>query len=120
MVGGFQPSQNYQSYRSEAPQPKAFSAATSTTSSPTWSHFGSSNWYLDSAEITKDISHLDDYHPYSGSEQVTVGNGALLPIHNTGKGLLPTPIGSIRLNYVLHIPSTYVYQSSFRYSFNKG
>lgn len=95
MVGGFQPSQNYQTYRSETPQPKAFAAATSTTSSPTWSHSGPSNWYLDHSaatnHITNDISHLDDYHPYSGSEQVTVGNGAQLPIHNTGKGLLPSP-----------------------------
>lgn len=66
-----------------------------------------SNWYVDSAastHITNDLSSLSLYEPYQGSEQVTVGNGTTLPIHNTGNGILPTPTHSFSLNNVLHVP----------------
>ncbi|KAH7837548.1 hypothetical protein Vadar_015050 [Vaccinium darrowii] len=51
-----------------------------------------SNWYVDSAastHITNDLSSLSLYEPYQGSEQVTIGNGTTLPIHNTGNGQNP-------------------------------
>ena len=82
---------------------RAFVAATQSATAT--SH---TPWYLDSAatdHITHDLHHLSHTQPYHGSDQITVGNGTTVPIHNTGKGLLPTPHCSFRLNHVLHTPS---------------
>ncbi|KAI8567465.1 hypothetical protein RHMOL_Rhmol02G0123900 [Rhododendron molle] len=91
--------------------PRAF-VASSTSPGCSWVPSGLPtglpNWYLDSAatnHVTNDAQNLDYYQPYSGFDQVTVGNGASLPIQHTGKGLLPTPNYSFQLNKVLHIPS---------------
>ncbi|KAG5550331.1 hypothetical protein RHGRI_015329 [Rhododendron griersonianum] len=54
---------------------KAFVASASPTPS--------SDWYLDSAathHLTNDLSNLNFYQPYHGSEQVMVGSGAAMPI----------------------------------------
>lgn len=98
-----------------SPHPRAFVASSFpdpsnwfSSSIPSTSTPGQSNWYLDSAatnHITTDVHHLDSYSPYSGLDQVTVGNGASLPIHHTGKGLLSTPHHTFQLSNVLHIPS---------------
>ena len=75
------------------------SAAASTSQTP---------WYLDSAatdHITHDLHNLSQSQSYPGSDQITIGNGTTIPIHNTGKGLLPTPHCSFRLKHVLHAPS---------------
>ncbi|CAL5339748.1 unnamed protein product [Camellia sinensis] len=67
-----------------------------------------SPWFLDSAatdNITNDLNNLSVYHPYSGSEHVTMGNGSSIPIHHTGKGILPIPPFSFKLNSLLHVPS---------------
>lgn len=79
---------------------KAFVALASPTPSP--------DWYLDSVathHLTNDLSNLNFYQPYHGSEQVMVGNGAAMPIQHSGKGLLPTPTNSFHLNHVYHVPS---------------
>lgn len=79
---------------------KAFVASTPEQSN-------SSNWYVDSAastHMTNNLSNLSIYEPYQRGEQVTVGNGTTLPIHNTGNGILPTPSHSFRLHNVLHVP----------------
>lgn len=81
--------------------PRAY-AATQNFSS------GSSPWYVDSAathHITNDLNNLQIYQPYTGVDQVTVGNGSGLPIHHSGKGILPTPSFPFHLNNVLHVPS---------------
>lgn len=52
------------------------------------------DWYIDSAathHLTNDLSNMHLYQPYQGPELVLVGNGSALPIHHSGKGLLPTP-----------------------------
>lgn len=92
------------SHGSSATQPKAFVASGSWNSG----FSGPPNWYLDSAatnHITNDIQNLESYQSYCGHDQVTVGNGASLPLQHTCKGLLPTPHFSFCLNKVLHIPS---------------
>ena len=69
---------------------KAFVAATQSAAAST----SQTPWYLDSAatdHITHDLHHLSQTQPYQGSDQITVGNGTTVPIHNTSKGLLPTP-----------------------------
>lgn len=83
----FQPSPSYphQSPQSQQHQSKAFVASMpdnpiTSTSSP---------WFLDSAvsdHITNDLHFLNPYQPYNRGDQVTIGNGSLLPIHNTGQG----------------------------------
>ena len=65
------------------------------------------SWLLDSGatnHITGDLNNLHLHHPYQGTDQVTVGNGNTLPIHNTGNGPLPTPSHSFQLRNVLHVP----------------
>ncbi|PKU76806.1 Retrovirus-related Pol polyprotein from transposon TNT 1-94 [Dendrobium catenatum] len=56
----------------------------------------SSEWFLDSgasSHLTSDPNALHQTQPYTGSSQVVLGNRHQLSIHNTGKGLLPTPSG---------------------------
>ncbi|PKU76601.1 Retrovirus-related Pol polyprotein from transposon TNT 1-94 [Dendrobium catenatum] len=67
-----------------------------------------SEWFLDSgasAHLTLDPSQLQSSQSYTGSTQVTIGNGQQLPIHNTGKGLLPTPQGSLQLSRLNFVPN---------------
>lgn len=63
---------------------------------------------MDSAathHITNDLANLHLYHPYQGSDQVMVGNGAAVPIQHSGKGILPTSSHSFQLSQVYHVPS---------------
>ncbi|KAI0498944.1 hypothetical protein KFK09_019842 [Dendrobium nobile] len=65
-------------------------------------------WYLDSgasSHLTSDPTQLQNSQPYTGSTQVTIGNSQQLPIHNTGKGLLPTPQGSLQLSRLNFVPN---------------
>ncbi|KAL0916257.1 hypothetical protein M5K25_013750 [Dendrobium thyrsiflorum] len=64
-------------------------------------------WYLDSgatSHLTPDAQILQHPSEYTGNEQVLVGNGNSLPIHHSGKGLLPTPSCKLSLTPLLHIP----------------
>lgn len=72
------------------------------TSSPT------AKWLLDSrasSQLSNDTSHLSTMQPYSGSEQITIGNGQSVPIQNVGRGLLPTPSCKLQLNQIIHAPN---------------
>ncbi|PKU79283.1 Retrovirus-related Pol polyprotein from transposon TNT 1-94 [Dendrobium catenatum] len=54
------------------------------------------DWFLDSGasnHLTFESSNLQAGRPYTGNQQITVGNGYQLPIQHTGKGILPTPKG---------------------------
>ncbi|KAI0500580.1 hypothetical protein KFK09_018794 [Dendrobium nobile] len=65
-------------------------------------------WFLDSgasAHLTAEASQLSAIEPYTGNSQVTVGNGQQLPIHNTGRGILPTPTGNLYLHKLHHVPN---------------
>lgn len=53
--------------------------------------------------MTNEVNNLDSFQPYQGTGQLQVRNGATLPIHNSGKGLLPTPV-PLQLHKVLHVP----------------
>ncbi|PKU76820.1 Retrovirus-related Pol polyprotein from transposon TNT 1-94 [Dendrobium catenatum] len=69
------------------PTPALFSTPNSSTTS---------DWFLDSGastHLTADPTHIQQAQNYTGSSQVILGNGHQLPIHNTGKGILPTPTG---------------------------
>lgn len=57
----------------------------------------SSPWY--------DLHLLNPYQPYNRGDQVTIGNGSLLPIHNTVQGILLTHHHSFKLDKRLHVPS---------------
>ncbi|PKU75882.1 Retrovirus-related Pol polyprotein from transposon TNT 1-94 [Dendrobium catenatum] len=68
----------------------------------------SSEWYLDSGastHLTSDQTQFQSSQPYTGSSQVILGNGNQLPIHNTGKGILPTPQGSLQLKNLNLVPN---------------
>ncbi|XP_020679061.1 uncharacterized protein LOC110097154 [Dendrobium catenatum] len=54
----------------------------------------SDDWFLDTgatSHLTSNLQHLQTPQTYTGSSQIQVGNGQLLPIANSGQGLLPTP-----------------------------
>ncbi|GMP54052.1 hypothetical protein CsSME_00019325 [Camellia sinensis var. sinensis] len=54
--------------------------------------------------MTHDLSQLSLHQPYQGTDHITVGNGHSIPILHTGKGILPTPHHTFKLNKVLHTP----------------
>lgn len=68
-----------------------------------------SSWYVDSGatnHITNVMNNLQLSAPYSGNEQVAVGNGNQLPIHSIGKSSLPSTHSStsLFLNNILYVP----------------
>ncbi|PKU59088.1 Retrovirus-related Pol polyprotein from transposon TNT 1-94 [Dendrobium catenatum] len=65
-------------------------------------------WFLDSgasSHLTSDPTNVLHPQPYHGSTQVTLGNGNTIPIHTTGKGILPTPAGSLKLSHLNLVPN---------------
>jgi GAG-pre-integrase domain len=65
-------------------------------------------WYLDSgasAHVTPDLSCFTSYQPYTGSDQLRVGDGKGLQISNIGTTCLVTRCQPLVLNNVLHVPS---------------
>lgn len=69
---------------------------------------GMSDWISDSGathHITRDLDHLHLSQPYTGSDQLIVGDGSGLPISNTGKSVLHTHTHSLQLSNVLHVPN---------------
>jgi hypothetical protein len=67
-------------------------------------------WYADSAanqHITANLENLSLQQPYSGSDDVAVGNGTGLSIQNTGSMSFHTPKSSFHLSKVLHCPQAY-------------
>ncbi|PKU62904.1 hypothetical protein MA16_Dca027564 [Dendrobium catenatum] len=55
--------------------------------------------------MTNRLENLTQVSAYTGSDQVTVGDGRSVPIAHTGTGLLPTPDRKLLLSNLLHIPS---------------
>ncbi|KAI0511938.1 hypothetical protein KFK09_012572 [Dendrobium nobile] len=86
-------------YNSEQPNTALFSSPTPTTSN---------EWFLDSgasSHLTADPNQFSSASTYTGSNQVILGNGQQLPIHNTGKGILPTPQGKLLLSKMHLVPN---------------
>ena len=54
--------------------------------------------------LTHSAQTLSYVQPYSDADQVTIGDGQSLPIHNTGKKLFPFSSKVFCLNQVLHVP----------------
>lgn len=67
-----------------------------------------SDWYLDTGATshmssTSGMPSMSSFEPHSAT--VTVGNGALLPVHNRASATLPTSQYPLRLNHILLCPS---------------
>jgi len=65
-------------------------------------------WLLDSGashHITADLNNLSLHAPYTGHDDVMIGDGTTLPITHTGSLLLPTPNSSFHLQDVLCVPT---------------
>ena len=65
-------------------------------------------WLLDSGathHIASDLANLSLHQPYTGGEEVIVGNGAALPITQTGSTFLKTSTRPLHLNNILHVPA---------------
>lgn len=66
-------------------------------------------WFLDSGattHVTIDLGSLQAAHPYTGTEQVNVGNGQSLQIKHVGYFTIinPAQTRQFLLNNVLHVP----------------
>ncbi|KAG7598911.1 Integrase catalytic core [Arabidopsis suecica] len=81
-------------------QPRAhYTASTNYSQAP---------WLLDSGathHIASDLSNMSIAGPYNGGEEVIVGNGAGLPITNTGSTTFSTPTKKLLLDNVLCVPT---------------
>lgn len=65
------------------------------------------DWYADSGattHVTSSPNHLQQSEPYSGTDQVLVGNGEFLPITHTGSTVLPSTSGMLPLKDILVCP----------------
>ena len=65
------------------------------------------SWFFDIGDthhLTHSAQTLSHVQPYSGVDQVTIGDGQSLPIHNIGNKLFPFPSKVFCLNQVLHVP----------------
>ncbi|PKU80692.1 Retrovirus-related Pol polyprotein from transposon TNT 1-94 [Dendrobium catenatum] len=66
------------------------------------------DWFLDSgatSHMTNSLENLSIAAPYTGTDNITIGDGSSVSIENSGKGLLPTPSRKILLSQILHSPS---------------
>jgi hypothetical protein len=67
------------------------------------------SWYPDSEathHLTHDLNNLTlSSDAYTGSDQIRVGNGKGLSIHNIGSATLSSPRRSFLLKQLLHVPS---------------
>ena len=66
------------------------------------------SWLLDSGashHVTSDLHNLSLHAPYSGSDDIMIGDGSTLPISHTGSTLLTTPTRNLSLDNVLCVPS---------------
>ncbi|KAF8393863.1 hypothetical protein HHK36_020061 [Tetracentron sinense] len=64
-------------------------------------------WFADSGanqHITANLEHLTLQQPYTGQENVAVGNGQGLSIAHTGTAIFHTPEAKLNLKCVLHCP----------------
>ncbi|RVW88563.1 Retrovirus-related Pol polyprotein from transposon RE1 [Vitis vinifera] len=78
-------------------QPRAHYAANTTTNNP--------SWLLDSGashHVTTDLNNLSLHAPYTGSDDVMIGDGTGLLISHTGSASLPSSTTTFTLNDVLY------------------
>ena len=81
-------------------QPRANYAAPSVTSPP--------EWLLDSGashHVTTDLNNMSLHSPYSGSDDIMIGDGSGLKITHTSSIHLPSKPSSFLLSNVLYVPN---------------
>lgn len=86
-----------------APPPWQAQAHVATSNSP--SH---DPWLLDSGathHITTDLQNLSFHNPYTGPDEIMIGDGSGIPITHTGSTSLPTSSHSFTLSNVLCAPT---------------
>jgi hypothetical protein len=58
-----------------------------------------------STHVTSDLIVFTSYSPYTGSDQLHIGDGKGLDILHTGSGYLKTSSTTLVLSNILHVPS---------------
>ncbi|KAI0525208.1 hypothetical protein KFK09_004600 [Dendrobium nobile] len=67
----------------------------------------STNWFLDSgasSHLTNSLENLSLENPYTGAENVTIGDGRSIPVAHSGSGLLKINGCKLNLDQILHTP----------------
>lgn len=75
-------------------------------------HVETPSWLMDSVathHITSDLANLSMHVPYTGAEEVLIGDGSGLKITHTGYSLLPLSSCPLTLKNVLRVPKIYKY-----------
>jgi hypothetical protein len=89
---------------------ESYSSTNSKTAAAATHGYGvDTNWYTNTAatdHITSDLDKLTVQNKYKGSNQIITASGAGMDICNTGHAVIKTPIKSLHLKNILHVPTT--------------
>ena len=86
---------------------ESYSSNTKTAAAATHGYGVDTNWYMDTAatdHITSDLDKLTVQNKYKGTDQIITASGAGMNINNIGHAVINTPVGSLQLKNVLHVP----------------
>jgi hypothetical protein len=88
---------------------ESYSSTNSKTAAAATHGYGvDTNWYTDTAatdHITSDLDKLTVQNKYKGSDQIVTASGAGMDICNTSHAVIKTPIKSLHLKNILHVPT---------------
>ncbi|TQE13859.1 hypothetical protein C1H46_000490 [Malus baccata] len=85
----------------------AYHTNTASNAFPPSTASNAPTWLLDtgaSSHMTNSYTNLQSPEPYSGPDQVYIGDGKGLPIIHSGSSCLPTSTHTFDLHNVLHVP----------------
>jgi hypothetical protein len=88
---------------------ESYSSTNSKTAAAATQRYGvDTNWYTNTAatnHITSDLDKLTVQNKYKGSDQIVTVSGTGMDICNTGHAVIKTPIKSLHLKNILHVPT---------------
>jgi hypothetical protein len=85
------------------------SSSSKTVAAATQGYGVDTNWYTDTAatdHVTSELDKLTVQNKYKGSDHIVTASGAGMDICNTGHAVIKTPIKSLHLKNILHVPTS--------------
>jgi hypothetical protein len=88
---------------------ESYSSTNSKTAAAATHGYGvDTNWYTNTAatdRITSDLDKLTVLNKYKGSDQIVTASGVGMDICNIGHAVIKSPIKSLHLKNILHVPT---------------